>query len=372
MEVLESILVVRDTEAEDNFGYSESESDCDENSSDFNKMAEKEIKKNNADQIFPEKVHNHNAEHHNQSLPVNNNEVKKKQICENVEVKFLPVNTLADSGSYSPISDGANSEMETSGITIEPNMINQANGNVPNESYQIFDNPQIVFVERPNNVSSNFFVPPPVNEDPSSLILSNQTTILKMIGQLCVNIEKMQSEISDIKCFLFSKESTAIKGGNNGFSCLEDFPINDENELEAFNTKLKDNRYKNLMVSLSCFLQKKNYISNSVLQAAALRFSQGSTGVSVQANVNSMMAKLFDDNLMKNYSALGVRGKRSFAQYTSIQELIWQAIKLTFKETQFQESVRDVFGKMGVYMKHAPARIKNEKVLKERKENVEV
>lgn len=80
-----------------------------------------------------------------------------------------------------------------------------------------------------------------------------------------------------------------------------------------------------------------------------------------------MMGKLFDDNLLKDYSALGIRGKKSFVQFTDIQEVIWRAVKLTFGEAKFQESVKEIFVKMGVYMKHAPARIKNERVSKGKK-----
>lgn len=69
------------------------------------------------------------------------------------------------------------------------------------------------------------------------------------------------------------------------------------------------------------------------------------------------MAKLFDDYLLKDYSALGLRSKKSFCQFRNVQECIWKAISLTFKGQEFKDSVKDILAKMGTFMKYAPQRI---------------
>lgn len=83
-----------------------------------------------------------------------------------------------------------------------------------------------------------------------------------------------------------------------------------------------------------------------------------------------MMNKLFTDDLLKDYSAHGVREKKGFAQYVTILEVIWKAVKLVYPESKFEKSVKDVLGNIGVNLKHAPGRIKSARTAKEKKTSV--
>lgn len=67
------------------------------------------------------------------------------------------------------------------------------------------------------------------------------------------------------------------------------------------------------------------------------------------------MAKLFDDKLLKDFSALGVREKKSFVPFVRVQELVWLAINLTYSTEQ--GSVENILRKMGHYMKYATQRM---------------
>lgn len=75
------------------------------------------------------------------------------------------------------------------------------------------------------------------------------------------------------------------------------------------------------------------------------------------------MGKLFDDRLLKDYSALGVREKKSFVHFLKVQECVWLAINFTYGSEK--GSVDNILRKMGNYMKYAQQRIS----CKEKKES---
>lgn len=93
------------------------------------------------------------------------------------------------------------------------------------------------------------------------------------------------------------------------------------------------------------------------MQSSALRFSMGSNKLTVQKNVKLRMEKLLDDRLLVNYSALGIRGKKTFSEYRGVAELIWFAVSQTFKDKSFDDIVKDMVPKMGTYLKHAKKRL---------------
>lgn len=174
-----------------------------------------------------------------------------------------------------------------------------------------------------------------------NMLLSTQNTLVTLMGTIYINQENIRHDLSTLSTNVGVLQTLLSNNSQNEvLEVLSEFPIEEDSALIDFNKKLADTKYKTLM-------------------ASALKFSVGTCNLSIQKNVNAMMGKLFSDKLLKKYSSLGIREKQSFCEFTSICELIWTAISLTFSGKPFKESVKDILQKMGNNMKHAPSRIKS-------------
>lgn len=173
-----------------------------------------------------------------------------------------------------------------------------------------------------------------------NVIISNQNAILKMLGSVLDEQENLTKDNVEIKKSF--KSLNIAKPRKMDASFLEEFPISKEEDLGDFNKKLCDGGTMEAI-------------------ASALRFAVGSTGSTSQQNVNSIMGKMFDDQLLKDFSALGVRGKKNFSLYNKVAELVWITLKEIYQHKTFEESVRDVLMKIGTYLKYASSRLQPSK-----------
>lgn len=323
----ENILVKRDTTAAESLSETDDDDDilkdfCKTDSEDFNGFAEN---------LIAEKI----ASHINKGVSsdgvvgielINENDCNGKNLANNEEFSDTAPDYLAESNTAQQINVTVATENTNTDFlnmdpsqTIKPVVI----GNV---------------IHNGNGLSI---------DDKITYILSNQNTILNVIGQIFVNQENFQIDLTNIK-LLLEVMGNSKNNPEAELSLFSGFPLKSEDDLVQFNEKLADSKYKLTM-------------------ASALRFSVGNTKGTAQQNVNYIMTKLFCDELLCNYSTFGLRGKKSFTNYTAIGELVWQSLKLILKsKEQFDDSVQGVLIKMGKHMKHAPARVTtaNRKVTK--------
>lgn len=206
---MEEILAVRDTAAEETeYDSNSSEINCNI-VQDFNKMAEEATKPTGKE--------------------------------------LLPKNIVSFPRNYSLVSSIEQAIPETSMSHVshqDSNIIIEGDENISLQGYRTFvENPEILFIDKAVDIPNN------VGADKIDQLLSNQNTILNILGQILVLNENMQQEIAAIKGSLNTTDYSAGIGVKNSFLCLENFPIDVDRNLEEFNNNLKDNSYKDLMVS---------------------------------------------------------------------------------------------------------------------------
>ena len=166
---------------------------------------------------------------------------------------------------------------------------------------------------------------------------TSESTILNICAQTLLEVQSLRRDVAEIKQILKGMQQEKLEVEQDG-NLLEKFPIKDEESLEDFNKQL--------------LLDGKLVIK----MASALKFSVGAVEKTVQNNVNSIMDKLFTDDLLKDFSIQGNRGKKPFVEFKGVSNLIWNVLKNIFPN--FNKSVKEVLPFMGTFIKHAPSRVK--------------
>lgn len=147
----------------------------------------------------------------------------------------------------------------------------------------------------------------------------------------------LRTPLSKVEFLENAEDETEMEDNENFGHYIETLPMNTTEELQDFNNKLYDERFKNYM-----FRYVRIFTSKSPTKTCKL-----------------ITSNLMTDELLEQYSWVGRDGKKSaFNTYESIINLIFKAVLEQFPFTSYQ----DFTNYMRDILKHAPFRIKRKTI----------
>lgn len=136
------------------------------------------------------------------------------------------------------------------------------------------------------------------------------------MNNMASNIQIMGKNIEALMANKLNK--TYTENNENNFDINDIFPIETDDALEEFEFKLKrnENNFKHLLVKLFKFVI---YVSVFLLYLTfqVRKLSLLVTTKSLGDSMRRIMSRMFDDNILQNYSTYGYKKKNRFASLES-------------------------------------------------------